>query len=456
LGGGATLLISNASEPAASPDGKRIAFVRTDDSGDQHIWHAEFSDLSKEHQLTKEKDGLWWRKNPAWSPDGTTVCYETRSGLRVISLDGSPSIPLTSDKQLDFDPVWSSDGRHIYFSSYRDGTTPAIWRIKSSGGRAQPVTWGAGVASHPTLSQDRTRLAYTTEDLHHILVFLDLETGEKHELPNVRDDWMPTLSPDRSAVVFGSDRRRTDQELWIQDLNGTEPTGPLRPLKTNLGVPSFPAFSPDGEWIAFHRILDGRRDIMTLSLSTGQSHQFTDDPDDDVRPAWSPDASRLTFASLRSGTWQIWIAGVENGRRASEPWQLTREKASAQAPSWSPDGGMIAYVGHQGNHNDVFVIEPEAGSTPQQITRHGGVSAVAWNAATGNLLVAAPWEEGTVTLRNFSRTGEDLGPTRHAVVFGERSNYTQFAVSVDGRIIVYSRQQLTGKVCLFKSEKQPY
>jgi Tol biopolymer transport system component len=230
----------------------------------------------------------------------------------------------------------------------------------------------------------------------------------------------------------------------------------VRQLTTQAGEASFPAFSPDGDWIAYYRILDGRRDIMTLSLSGGETHQFTDDPSDDVHPMWSPDGANLGFVSSRSGTWQIWIAAIQDGRRTGEPWQLSDLESTATFPSWSPDGKLVAFLAHQGNQSAVYVIEPRAGSTPRQITHNSRAAAVAWDPATGNLLVAAPWEETKVSLRRFSTDGSDLGPTRFPVEFGEKLNYTRFAVSVDGRLIVYVRQQLTGDVSLLESEEKPY
>jgi len=455
LGGGATKLIPNAEKPAVSPDGKRIAFTRVDEAGYERIWYAETNDLTRQKQLTTEADGLWWQSEPVWSPDNTSVCYTTRAGLRVISVDESQSVPLTKDEDLDVEPVWGADGRFVYFSSYREGTR-ALWRVKASGGKAKRVTLGTGPESHPSLSRDRHRLAYTTEDRRHGLVVLDLDTGEERDLPHLRNDWMPALAPDCGSVVFQSDRWGTGHVLWLQELDGAAPIGGPRRLTTQPGEASFPAISPDGKWLAYYRILDGRRDIMVMSLSTGQPQQFTDHPDDDVQPTWSPDATQLAFISKRSGSWQLWIAGIKDGRPQGDPWQLTDWEATAMGPSWSPDGGLIAFLGHQGNRPDVFVVAPVAGSLPRRITRDVYAAAVAWNPATGNLLVAAPRDGKNVSLGRYSPAGQDLGPTRYPVVFGESTYYTRFAVCADGRLIVYVRQRLTGDVWLLESEEQPY
>jgi TolB protein len=195
---------------------------------------------------------------------------------------------------------------------------------------------------------------------------------------------------------------------------------------------------------------------MVMPLDTAQPHQFTDHPDDDVQPTWSPDATQLAFVSNRSGSWQLWVAGIKDGRRQGDPWQLTDSEATAMAPSWSPDGRLIAFLGQQGNSRDVFVVAPDAGSSPRQVTRDVQAAAVAWNPATDNLLVAAPWDEKNVSLRRYAPDGRDIGPTRYPIVFGENTQYTRFAVCPDGRLIVYVRQRLTGDVWLLESEEQPY
>lgn len=455
LGGGATLLLADAMEPEISADGRRIAFVRSDAAGNERIWVGDLSDLAGAKPLTSDDDGRWYHREPTWSPDGSTICYRTRHGLWAISATGSRAYPLTKDDQVDLDPVWSPDGRYIYFSSYREGTF-ALWRIRSKGGEAQRLTLGTGPESHPSLSRDCTRLAYTTTISRHSLALVDLADGAQSELPGLRDDWMPTLAPDGRRVVFVSDRWGANHNLWVQDLAGIVPSGTARRLTAGPGDAAFPAFSPDGRWIAYYRILDGARDIMTLSLGEGLTFQITEHPADDVQPTWAPDGAALAFASGRSGNWQIWTVPIENGRRRGEPRRLTAGDASAIGPAWSHDGDLIAYIEYQGNQSDVFVIGLQEGDSARRITTDADAAAVAWDGATGDLLVAAAFGEKDAELRRFSRTGGEIGPTRIPIAFGEKSGYTRFAVSADGRVIVYSRQQLTGDVWLLESREQPY
>ncbi|OYV97502.1 MAG: hypothetical protein B7X11_06390, partial [Acidobacteria bacterium 37-65-4] len=135
FGGSPMLLIPNASDPAISPDGKQVSFSRPGPGGYTRIWVAPLSDVGLARVLTGDKDGLWKHACSAWSPDGKTLCYQAQRGLWLVPAGGGVCQPFTRDDQADEDPAWSPDGRHIYFSSFRDGTL-AIWRKTPNGGSA--------------------------------------------------------------------------------------------------------------------------------------------------------------------------------------------------------------------------------------------------------------------------------------------------------------------------------
>jgi Tol biopolymer transport system component len=171
-GGDATPIVADAREPAISPDGQRIAFARYLEKGYLRIGVAPLSDPSQVRILTGDQDGFWDHEDPAWSPDGQTICYTSRHGLWLVPSSGGKAWQLTTDGELDLTPVWSPDGRRIYFASNR-GSTLALWRMAAGRGTPERITMGMGPESHPSISRDGSRLAYSTEAIRRGLVILD-------------------------------------------------------------------------------------------------------------------------------------------------------------------------------------------------------------------------------------------------------------------------------------------
>ncbi len=101
-----------------------------------------------------------------------------------------------------------------------------------------------------------------------------------------------------------------------------------------------PDIDRSGNMLAFASTMHRRTsDIYLKSVNGKTLTQITSDPADDVMPAFSPDGTRLAFASNRSGNWDVYIAGIDGG----PPTQITNEPDQELHPTWSPDGRFLAY-----------------------------------------------------------------------------------------------------------------
>ncbi len=131
--------IYNDVSPNYSPDGKRIAYD-SEASGYQEIWVAD-ADGRNAQQLTSANGTPVG--TPRWSPDGTMIAYDSRQfetgDIFVINARGGAPRRLTMEPSSEYQPVWSSDGKYIYFESDRNGNS-AIWKVPSGGGTAVQVT----------------------------------------------------------------------------------------------------------------------------------------------------------------------------------------------------------------------------------------------------------------------------------------------------------------------------
>jgi hypothetical protein len=143
FGGTAMLLVPNAQDVAISPGGERIAFARPGKDNYLRIWVAPLGAQEQARRLTAGNVGVWDHRHPAWSPDGQTICFQDKRNLWLVPAGGGSPQPLTVGDPVNVNPVWSTDGRHVYFASDRDGTQ-SLWRQALGGGAPVRVTHGAG------------------------------------------------------------------------------------------------------------------------------------------------------------------------------------------------------------------------------------------------------------------------------------------------------------------------
>ncbi len=251
--------------------------------------------------------------DPRISPDAARVawvlreCSEDRRSYRShIWVDRRP---YTAGEGSDGMPRWSPDGAHIAFvrTLSRDrgaavgegqggsiGRTQ-IWLLPSDGGEARPLT--------------------------------RLPQGAIKSL-----EW----SPDGSRLAFGFHRQPPERAEGPADRDGVPP---LYRRITRLHYKE--------EDIGF---LDGERDHIWIAVArTGAATQITRGDWDDLSPAWSPDSRFLVFVSNRhrDAEWRLietdlWVVRASGGRAR----RLPTPRGLSSAPSWSPDGRWIAWLGH--------------------------------------------------------------------------------------------------------------
>lgn len=150
------------------------------------------------------------------------------------------------------------------------------------------------------------------------------------------------------------------------------PIEPTRPSPTPTLTPTpTPTPLPDplrtGGSIVYSRRENGRENLWVIGI--GQSAEpirLTNTPVDDRDAVWSPDGTRIAFASRRDGNWDLYVLHITTGSITRLTYSLDYEAA----PTWSPDGAFIAYEAYQSNNLDIYIVPSDGSAEPQRLTYH--------------------------------------------------------------------------------------
>jgi Tol biopolymer transport system component len=133
--------------------------------------------------------------------------------------------------------------------------------------------------------------------------------ARKKILASGRYDAQPQLSPDRTKIVFSS-QRSGNGEIWRSEADGSNPIQ-LTSFGGELG--GTPRWSPDGKWIVFDRSPGKYSQIYVIDAEGQNMHAITDGEYSNLVPSWSRDGQSIYFCSDRSGSDQLWKQSIHGG-----------------------------------------------------------------------------------------------------------------------------------------------
>jgi Tol biopolymer transport system component len=350
IGGTSRRIASGAIRSVAwAPDGRRVAISRGDT-----ISIAPLDGAAAERAL----GNAFEPHSCAWAPSDRWIACVSGNPFAIISgrvfgniapsrivlmpTGGGPVVEVTAEKALNLSPVWSADGRVLFFVSNREGPRDIYAAEIGDDGRVRSDPWrvttGLGVQSI-ALSADGRRLAYSTYTARANLWSLPI--------------------PARGPVDTSSARALTSENQIIEAAS----------------------VSRDGRWLLFDSNRYQNGDIFRMPIGGGAVERLTTDAAEEFAPDLSPDGKEVAYHSFRAGTRDIFIKPLDGGSAQ----QITSTPSQESYPLWSPKGHAIAYFDQafeDGAARGLFVMSRDQTghwSTPIQLTRKCG-SRVTWTA----------------------------------------------------------------------------
>lgn len=292
--------------------------------------------------------------DPLWSPDGRYLYYpqdfNARTDIFRFDLQSGQTLQITAETEaggllkiaqsaLDL----SSDGQTLLYLGGKDGK---LWIIPSSGGIARRLTpQGEGSQHTASFSPDGKRVAFVAafgDNQDIAVVATDGESWPQRVSKGDHFVFDPHWLPDGKRLVYAEhDNRRMpffETRLMLADLN----TGELKTLVDGWGkntVYSAPRPSPDGRWLAYVSNESGWNNVYVLNLESGKTQALAPAELEQGEPAWNPDSSGVVYTVNQHCNIGLSFTTLEG-----QTVVIEEGAAACGGPTFAPDGKRVAYL----------------------------------------------------------------------------------------------------------------
>jgi eukaryotic-like serine/threonine-protein kinase len=251
-------------------------------------------------------------------------------------------------------PAWSPDGAFLAYSGDVKGYNKIFVKNVATGEDSQ-VTKGSTDDIQPAWSNDNKQLLFVRSHqpngkLEPGDIFGQYDGGDiwmidlatENETRFIENAFDPAYSPDGERIAFDASWAGP-RRIWTVDNRGRNP----KQLSSDISdavAHIMPKWSPDGSKIVFQNIERTKFDLKIVNVGSGGMTSVTDDLFRDISPIWSRSGNAIYFSSDRSGGLNLWRIPVSsNGSAAGLPQQLTTGAGQDVQVAIAPDGKRLAF-----------------------------------------------------------------------------------------------------------------